>query len=829
MCGYLVLMPWHAAETHAGDIREYHLRNGAWYEIVTDAAPVENTGDKDSIAARIREVEIFVNGRFVEQTAIDFVQNAGGRLIPCLTPGLLIHAGVLPNAIRESETLPRKTCLTIDDAITGSSATLSTDGTGLNLNIPHNLMRSIPRGWVDPADYDPGITIGFVNYQANQYHAKDRTGKKPEENASYVSLTGGVNYGLWRFRQQANWSRSNIDGSDWNVVRSYVQRALPELNSELTMGESSTSGSLFPGFGYRGVQLASDDRMLPDSMLGYAPVIHGIARTNARVEIHQNGNKIYETSVAPGAFEINDVVPPSGNGDLDVAVIEADGTASRFNLPYPATPMSLRPGISRYSAVIGTATNVGDDDPFGEFTFQRGLNNAVTGYGGLRLAEGYSGLMLGGVHAGWLGAVGVDATYSHAELPDENPAGWMVRTSYGRTFQPTRTSVSILGYRYSTEGFRNLSDVFGLREAHRKGTDWRSSTYGQRTRLEASINQSLADYGSLYLSGSTQEYHDRGRDTRYQFGYSTKLRNIVNLTMSLARQRTAPYYSVANKYYAAKDETTFLVTLSFPFDTRYGNNASSFSSSVNHTRGTGSIYQSAFAGALDKEGSLNYGLNLDYDQAKSQKAVSANVQKRFQSAQAGLSASGSKTYTQAAANISGSIAVHGGGVTMGQPLSDTFALVEAKEARGSRLSDSKGIAIDENGYALLPSLKPYRYNSIALEKNEANATPGIRQRVVPYAGAAVKLNLTPYGKEILIRAKLPDGRPIPPETQVFNERNEPVAKVSDTGEIRLRCDTTRGLLTLRWGEDRQQSCSLRYRLKHSQLKEDVIVLKRICS
>ena len=39
---------------------------------------------------------------------------------------------------------------------------------------------------------------------------------------------------------------------------------------------------------FRGVQLASDDNMLPDSLKGFAPVVRGIAKSNAQITIKQN-------------------------------------------------------------------------------------------------------------------------------------------------------------------------------------------------------------------------------------------------------------------------------------------------------------------------------------------------------------------------------------------------------------------------------------------------------------------------------------------------------------------------------------------------------------
>lgn len=81
------------------------------------------------------------------------------------------------------------------------------------------------------------------------------------------------------------------------------------LRARLTLGDSYTNGDIFDGINFRGAQLASDDNMLPDSQKGFAPVIHGIARGTAQVSIKQNGYEIYQSTVPPGPFTINDLTP----------------------------------------------------------------------------------------------------------------------------------------------------------------------------------------------------------------------------------------------------------------------------------------------------------------------------------------------------------------------------------------------------------------------------------------------------------------------------------------------------------------------------------------
>ncbi|EPM92141.1 putative outer membrane usher protein, partial [Pseudomonas syringae pv. actinidiae ICMP 18804] len=285
-------------------------------------------------------------------------------------------------------------------------------------------------------------------------------------------------------------------------------------------GQGFTAGRLFSSMNYLGVEVASDPRMRPDSLRSYAPIVRGIAKTHAKVVIRQNDSELYQTTVAPGPFEISDLTTSGYSGDLQVTVNEADGSVSRFSVPYSALPESLRTNDSRYSVALGKTRD--SNAPFSEMTYQRGLSNSITANSGLRVAQGYQALALGGVYANWMGAFGMDSTFSNAQLPGEDTQqGWMLRLSYSRTFEQTRTSFAVSGYRYSTQGYRDLNDVLGLRVAAEQGQTWRSSSYLQRSRMEVSINQSLGSWGNLFVSGSTQDYRaERERDTQLQMGYS---------------------------------------------------------------------------------------------------------------------------------------------------------------------------------------------------------------------------------------------------------------------------------------------------------------------
>lgn len=142
--------------------------------------------------------------------------------------------------------------------------------------------------------------------------------------------------------------------------------------------------------------------------------------------VYQNNRSIYQTTVSPGAFEFNDLSVTHFGGDLTVEINEADGSVSTFQVPFASVPESLRPGYSRYSFAAGQVRDVGNNETFSELTYQQGISNAITANTGIRLASGYQAIMLGGVFTHYIGALGLNTTYSHARLPDGNSskAGW---------------------------------------------------------------------------------------------------------------------------------------------------------------------------------------------------------------------------------------------------------------------------------------------------------------------------------------------------------------------------------------------------------------------
>ncbi|MCS5881567.1 fimbria/pilus outer membrane usher protein [Klebsiella variicola subsp. variicola] len=57
----------------------------------------------------------------------------------------------------------------------------------------------------------------------------------------------------------------------WDTQSTWLQRDVRSLKSLLRIGDTYTTGDVFDSIPFRGVQLMSDDEMLPDSQRGFAP------------------------------------------------------------------------------------------------------------------------------------------------------------------------------------------------------------------------------------------------------------------------------------------------------------------------------------------------------------------------------------------------------------------------------------------------------------------------------------------------------------------------------------------------------------------------------
>lgn len=768
------------------------------------------------------QVDLFINGTFFNRQTMVFAANKQGEGVPCFTREMLISAGVMPDSIHATENGAQ--CLNISEQVKGANAQFDFARLRLDVLIPQADMMRSARGTVPAGDLSAGENVLFTNYDTNYYRTQG-SGNYTSD-STYLGLNSGLNLGLWQLRQQASYTRYTASGgedsSHWKSIRLYSQRPLPSINSELTVGDTYTSGSLFSSLGFRGVQIETDDRMIPESLRGYAPTIRGIAKTTAKVTVSQSGTQIYQTTVAPGAFVIDDLYPTSYQGDLVVQVQEADGRVSSFTVPFSAVPDSMRPGRSRTSLSAGQVRDIGNsDDVFADLTHQRGLTNALTANSGVRISDGYQALLGGLVLSTDIGALGVNAVYSRASMSGEYTDGWRLGTTYSRTFAPTATTLALAGYRYSTAGYRDLTDVLGERDAKKSGDTWSSSTYEQKNQFVLTLNQSLGEFGQTYVSGSTSSYRGgRSRDTQYQVGYSNHWRSL-SYNLSLSRQQTgSTQYGVQSgngisSVNSGSTENTVMFSISLPLGE--GSRSPVLTSGITHQSGEGArdSYMSSLTGTLGENQNTSYSLNGTYDSGGTGASEGASITQQLPYVTVGGSLSHGKDYTQYGATARGAIVGHSGGVTFGPYLGDTFALVEADGAEGAEVGSGQGAKINSFGYAIVPSLIPYSYNDVTLDakglKNPNAELVDNQQKIAPYSGAAVKVRFkTLEGYALLIKLRSGANMTPPLGANVYNNKGEIIGLVGQGNQIYARATDKKGLLSVKWGDSGTEQCLLNY-------------------
>lgn len=763
------------------------------------------------------QVDVFFNGRFVAREILQFIELDNRTVEPCIEESIWLEAGVRQEFVTPAPIVGK---CSVGYTVAGNIFKFDSGSLRLDITVPQAYMKNMPRGYTPPEQWDSGQTALFVNYSGNYYRSESNNGGRNTSESGYLGLNSGFNLGLWRIRNHSSYQyRDSNLGSDshFDSIRTYATRALPFLQSELSLGELYTRSTVFGSISFKGFQIQSNTRMLPASQRGYAPTVTGIAQSTARVVIKQNGREIYQTTVAAGPFEINDLYPTSYQGDLLVEVTEADGRVSSFTVPFSAVPGAMRAGQSQFALSMGKSYNTGEDDYFADFTYELGLSNALTWNAGARLADDYLALSSGGVWSSAIGSFGATAVYSHSRLSreigqDDSEAGWRLGLNYSRAFS-SGTSVTLAGYKYSTEGFRELSDVFRQRSYLDNNIYYSSKNYLQEAEMVLSMTQNLGDWGMFAISGTKRQYRDsRDDDESYQLNYSNQF-GPVSLGVNYARQYINYTESTTAGLipFKTKDDVWSL-SLSMPLG------ASSKHSAVtgySHSRDSNSYY-AGISGTLDDENTLSYSIyanRLDDDYSNSN-SYSATLNKRTSIADMGINYSHSDNYQQWGGNIRGAVVMHDGGITFGQSVGDTFAIIEAPGAEGAAVKNNWGTYIDSNGYALMPSLTPYRTNDVSLDSANIDEDVELldsRKVVVPYAGAAVKLKYeTRKGKAALFIAKLNSGEVAPLGAAILGPEGENIGTVGQAGLAYVRLAEPTGKLTLNWGNGSQESCQIDY-------------------
>lgn len=762
-------------------------------------------------------VDIYVNREMVETRDIDFSlsRDRSGRnsLQPCLDGELLEALGVRVDAIPAIKAGGK--CVDIAQAIPQASSTFRFNQQRLELSIPQAALKMRARGYVSPEKWNSGIPALLANYSFSGANNKARRGDSRDSDSYYLNLRSGLNLGAWRLRNYSTWNRDSNGEKQWRSINTYLQRDIIALKSRLTLGDGTSASDVFDSVPFRGAQLSSDDNMLPDSMKGYAPVVRGIAKSNAQVTIRQHSYVIYQSYVPPGPFEITDLYPTSGSGDLQVTIKEADGSEQNLTVPFASVPVLQREGRFKYSIASGqfrSYRNGVDKRPFTQATGIYGLPWGATIYGGIQAASKYQALALGwGQNLGLLGALSADVTqaWTKPELrPKEHGQSWRLR--YGKSFAETGTSFSLASYRYSTKGF------YTMQEALETYTNGASITYPlhKKSRSELTMNQNLWEgAGALSLSLMNEEFwNDSRRSQSASVGYNNSWSGVsYGLYYTYAKNG---YNSDGNRTNNEDHIVAFNVSVPLSRWLPGANATYSVNSSRNgSTSNRVGLYGSALEGR-----NLSYSISQGYTSQGQGASGNANADYRGGLGRVNVGYGYDRDSQRLSYGLEGGILLHENGLTLSQPLGDTVALVKAPGASGVHIQNQTGVKTDWRGYAVVPYQSPYRRNNINLDTTSLPDDVDITltsQSVVPTQGAVVRAEFkTNIGQRVLMTLLRQGGAVVPfgaTVTDLLNPDNSS-AIVGDNGQVYLSGLADSGKLNVKWGNGASQQCQVTYSL-----------------
>ncbi|WP_232289629.1 fimbria/pilus outer membrane usher protein [Stenotrophomonas maltophilia] len=773
--------------------------------------------ERDGLLPGTYSADILVNGANMGRQDVE-VRAEGDADRICLSPELFSLIGVELDKLDaarvksgDANWLPLPESLTCEDIsryIPSASVRLDAGEQILEVSVPQAYLRSNRHGWIESDRWDHGVNAMMLNYNIS-HNRYEYAGSKSEHTG--ITVDAGLNLGAWRFRHAGYFSLDSKGGRNYSANRSFAQREIRAWNAQLTMGEAATSGDVFDSASYRGVNLRTDPRMLPEVLGNYAPVVRGVAQTNARVTIRQRGQVIFETPVAPGPFEIDDLRNSSGSGDLEVEVSEADGRVETFVVPYASVPQLLRKGQQRFSVTVGELNNgnLSDAPAFVEATLRRGLGSAFTAYGGATVAEGYNAIVLGGALNTRIGAFSGDVTLSDTRLPSpitgfgERMRGQSYRLAYSRSFN-SATNLTVAAYRYSTDGYLSFSDAARLRDDLTNGRGDRG-VQRQRSRLDLTVTQRLAK-GALFLSGSTADYwNENRRTTNFSLGYNGQL-GRASYSISARRSLESSLLNTGSQKQTTGAYLSVTVPLGrAPAAPRLSASATSDSN--------GGRYRAGISSSFGQEMQGNY--NLSYSQAGANRDIGANVSYDAPMANLGASWNRSQNSQQLGMTAAGGVLAHGDGITFSQRLGETIGLLHVPEAAGAKVGNQRGVKTNKRGFAVVPYLSPYRLNEISIDPTGMTSDVELKSgsaTAVPTAGAVVKAVIpTASGRSALIEAMDAQGQPLPFGLDVYDESGQVVGVVGQGSRLWVRGVNDKGTLRVRPGEA-VDHCAIAYDL-----------------
>lgn len=709
--------------------------------------------------------------------------------LACLSPALVSELGLKEQTSKALTWWRDGACLDVS-SIPGMQVRGELGTSGLYLSVPQDQLEYTAANWDPPSRWDDGIAGALFDYNFNA-QTTDRKGSRSDNLTG--NGTAGFNLGAWRLRGdwQSQMQRSAGQASQQQFAwsRFYAQRALASWRSSLIVGEDYLDSNLFGSFRFTGLNLSSNDNMLPPNLRGYAPEVVGVARTNARVVISQQGRVLYNTQVPPGPFRIQDL-NDAVSGQLDVRVEEQDGSVQNFNIDTASIPYLTRPGSVRYKLAGGKPSDWEhqmDGPVFTTGEFSWGVTNGWSLYGGGLGAKNYGSLAVGvGRDLMAFGALSVDVTQSRAIVPASSSAltGKSYRISYSKRFDEYDSQVTFAGYRFSEENYLSMSEFI---EARRGDQPLNRS----KNMYTTTVSKQFRDAGlSAYFNYSHQTYWNSQASDRFSLSMSRyfDVGSMRNLSLSLTAYQ--------NKANGNSDNGAYL-SVSIPWG------------------GSASMSYSASANGGDSTQTLSYYDSLD---ERNQYMLSAGKTSGGETASGFFSHQGDLAQVVASGSYqtgeyrSASLSVQGGATITGQGaalhrngvMGGTRLLVDTQGVAGVPVRGNGGVTrTNLFGKAVITDVNSYYRNQTSIDldslPDDVEATQSIIQATLTEGAIGYRRFDVIAGAKAMVTILMADRDAPPFGATAKNSRGQDTGIVGEEGWTYLSGMLPGETMSLNWG------------------------------
>jgi outer membrane usher protein len=566
--------------------------------------------------------------------------------------------------------------------------------------------------------------------------------------------------------------------SEWRRLETTYTVDYPQQLTSLRLGDTVTRAGAwgipvrFAGIQY-GTKFATQPGFIPFPLA----TALGQAALPSTVDVFVNNALVTRRSVPPGPFSIAEIPVVTGSGDIRVVVRDLLGREQVFIQPFYGSTGLLKRGVSDYSFELGA---VREDfgiassrygEALGVATYRRGFSDAFTGE-------------LRGEHAETSTSAGASAALLAGRLAILNASVALSDSERG--------AGSLLGYGFEHNGRRfsaSLQSVHANREFRQAGMQ--PAELPRRRQHVVNVGLQLEALGSVSFTHAFQDFYDR------------ESVEVSSLAYRIPAGRLGQFGVSAIRTSGPGGGTALLATFAMPLGEA---TSASLSLERTHSAASGERDQDATA-SLQKSPPLGEGFGYRLQLRGSDLYGSYRQQTAFGAYDLEAARQGDATATRFGA--SGGVARVGGYSFLSREITESFGVVRVADFPDVRVLHDNQVAArtDARGYAVLPRLRAYDRNPIAIDQRDLPfdaAVGALRLHAVPYFRSGVFVDFPVRRvRAATLRVVLEDGGDLPSGALVRIEGSAEEFPVALGGQAYVEGLEAASRLVLTW---RGQRC-----------------------